>query len=247
MLSIAICDDDRKDAEKLETLVNGYMSQSPFSYEIKKYRSGEELLESSETFDLLFLDIALGGMNGIEVGKKIRESSRGLKIIYTTSYKQFCKQAVNRVHAFAYLVKPVTKDKIDRQLEEILSCIQEEHEDKETVAFEIMEITEKGELESRIKDFEVDDIFYFEYFNRKIKIKLEKEEYFFKDKMKDLADKMQLHNFETCHQCFLVNLRHVKKIKGYEVFLNNNDIIPVSQKRSAEFRKKLNTFIQNSI
>ena len=65
--------------------------------------------------------------------------------------------------------------------------------------------------------------------------------------MKDLADKMQLHNFETCHQCFLVNLRHVKKIKGYEVFLNNNDIIPVSQKRSAEFRKKLNTFIQNSI
>lgn len=247
MVSIAICDDDKRDGKIIEALVKDYMSREPIPYEIDRFKSGEELLKASKTFDLMFLDIALGGMNGIQVGKTIRESNRNVKIIYTTSYKQFCKQAVNRVHAFAYLVKPVTKDNIHRQLDEILPCIQEEHDKKETVAFEIMEITEEGELECRIQDFEVKDIFYFEYFNRKIKMKLEKEEYFFKDKMKNLTDKMQIHNFETCHQCFLVNLRHVKKIKGYEVFLNNNDKVPVSQKRSAEFRKKLNTFIQNMI
>ena len=55
MLSIAICDDDRKDTDKLETLVNGYMSQSPFSYDIKKYCSGEELLESVRRLIYYFL------------------------------------------------------------------------------------------------------------------------------------------------------------------------------------------------
>ncbi len=247
MLSIAICDDDKSDAAKIEALIKDYMSLKQMPYQLKRFHSGEELLEAKEVFELLFLDIALGGMNGIQVGKLIRETNHNAKIIYTTSYKQYCKQAVNRVHAFAYLVKPITKDKMDRQLDEILQCIVEEHEKEETVKFEILEITDDGELEVRIKDFEVKDIYYFEYFNRKIKIKLENEEYFFRDKMKDLADKMQIHNFEICHQCFLINLRHVKKIKGYDVFLNNNDKIPVSQKKSADFRKKLNAFIQSAI
>jgi DNA-binding LytR/AlgR family response regulator len=247
MLSIAICDDDKSDAAKIEALIKDYMSLKQMPYQLKRFHSGEELLEAKEVFELLFLDIALGKMNGIQVGKLIRETNHNAKIIYTTSYKQYCKQAVNRVHAFAYLVKPITKDKMDRQLDEILQCIVEEHEKEETVKFEILEITDDGELEVRIKDFEVKDIYYFEYFNRKIKIKLEHEEYFFRDKMKDLADKMQIHNFEICHQCFLINLRHVKKIKGYDVFLNNNDKIPVSQKKSADFRKKLNAFIQSAI
>jgi DNA-binding LytR/AlgR family response regulator len=247
MLSIAICDDDKSDAAKIEALIKDYMSLKQMPYQLKRFHSGEELLEAKEVFELLFLDIALGGINGIQVGKLIRETNHNAKIIYTTSYKQYCKQAVNRVHAFAYLVKPITKDKMDRQLDEILQCIVEEHEKEETVKFEILEITGDGELEVRIKDFEVKDIYYFEYFNRKIKIKLEHEEYFFRDKMKDLADKMQIHNFEICHQCFLINLRHVKKIKGYDVFLNNNDKIPVSQKKSADFRKKLNAFIQSAI
>jgi DNA-binding LytR/AlgR family response regulator len=216
-------------------------------YQVNTFLSGEALLGRHETFDLIFLDIALNGINGIQVGKRIREGDRNVKVIYTTSFKQFCKQAVNHVHAFAYLVKPVIRDKVENQLDEILQYIQEEHERSEIVKFEILEITEDGEVESRIMDFEVKDIFYFEYFDRKIKIKLENKEYFFKDKMKDLAEKMQVHNFEICHQCFLVNLRQIKKMKGYEAILNNNDKIPVSQKKSASFRKKLNQFIQSNV
>lgn len=247
MFSIAICDDDKNDTLKMVALIKNYMNTRLIPYALDTFQSGEELLGIHEIFDLIFLDIGLSGMNGILVGKKIREENRNVKVIYTTSYKQFCKQAVNHVHAFAYLVKPVTRDKAERQLDEILQYIQEEHERSETVRFEIMEITEEGEVETRIRDFEVKDIYYFEYFDRKIKIRMENKEYFFKDQMKDLAEKMMAHHFEICHQCFLVNLRQVKRIKGYEVCLNNNEIIPVSQKRSASFRKKLNQFILSYI
>lgn len=247
MFTIAICDNDNKDSIKIETIVKSYLDTKLIPYQMYKFKSGEELLEFHDKFDLIFLDIAMDGINGIQAGQKMHEINRNVKIIYTTSYQQYFIQAVNNVHAFAYLEKPILKDKAEQQLDEVILYIQEENEKMDIVKFEIIEITGEGELENKIKNFEVKDILYFEYFNRKIKIKLENEEYFFIDSMKDLAKKMQEHNFEICHQCFLVNLRHIKKIKGYEVFLDNNEKLPVSQKKSSDFRKKLNKFIQSSI
>ncbi|WP_077610979.1 LytR/AlgR family response regulator transcription factor [Clostridium sp. Marseille-P2415] len=247
MLNIAICDNNKKDSARIETIVKNYMNTKFIPFRIYIFKSGEELLEFHDKLDLIFLDIAMEGINGIQTGKRLREINRNSKIVYTTNYKQYCIQAVNNVHAFAYLDKPVTKSKAEQQLDEVIRYIKEENEKIEIVKFETIEITKEGKIENKIKSFEVKDIYYFEYFNRKIKIKLENEEYFFVDKMKYLAAKMKEHNFETCHQCFLVNLMHVKKIKGYEVFLDNNEKLPVSQKKSADFRKKLNKFIQSSI
>lgn len=247
MFNIAICDNNKQDTVKMRTIVKSYMDAKFIPYQIYVFKSGEELLEFQWKLDLIFLDIAMDGINGIQAGKKLHEINRNVKIVYTTSYKQYCIQAVNNVHAFAYLEKPVTSVMAEKQLDEVMRYIQEEREKAETVKFDIIVITEEGELENKIKNFEVKDIIYFEYINRKIKIKLREEEYFFSDRMNSLAAKMQRHNFEICHQCYLVNLIHVKKIKGYQVYLDNNEKLPVSQKKSANFRKKLNKFIQDCI
>lgn len=247
MLNLAICDNNKKDSKKIETIIKNYMEKQKINYEIYLFQSGETLLDFHGNLDAIFLDIAMEGMNGIQAGKKLHEWNRNIKIIYTTSYQQYALQAMNNVHAFAYLEKPVRKSKAEQQLDEIVRYVKEEHENMELMKFEIIEITRDGRVDSKIKSFEINDIYYFEYINRKIKIKLRNEEYFFVDKMKYVSAKMQPYNFEVCHQNFLVNLIHIKKIKGYEVYLNNNEKLPVSQKKSAEFRKKLNTFIQRSI
>ncbi len=249
MFNIAICDNDKKDCLKIEAIVKNYMNMNTkfIPYKINIFKSGEELLEFHDKLDLVFLDIAMEGINGIQTGKKLHYTNKNVKIVYTTNYQQYCIQAINRVHAFAYLEKPVKKNKVDEQLNEIIQYIKEEHEKIEIVTFEIIEITKEATIENKIKNFEVKDILYFEYIDRKIKIKLENEEYFFIDKMKYLTSRMQEHNFEICHQCYLVNLSRIKKIRGYEVFLDNNEKLPVSQKKSADFRRKLNKFIQSSI
>lgn len=247
MFTIAICDDNRTDKKIIETIVKNYLDKIFMPFKIDIFQSGEELLESSDRYDLVFLDIAMGGINGIQAGRKLRMLNRNAKIIYITNLNHYYKQAVNSVHAFAYLEKPITKERIEYQLDEIVQYMQEENIHTEMVKFEILEITKDGRLETKIKKFVVKDIFYFEYINRKIKIKLENEEYFFTDKMRDLAEKMKDFNFVICHQSFLVNLMHIKKIKGYNVFLENNEMLPVSQKKSADFRKKLNQFIQSNI
>lgn len=134
-----------------------------------------------------------------------------------------------------------------KQLEEVLYLVEEENRKKQMVVFEILEITKEQKIDTIIREFDVDEIFYFEYFNRKILIKTKNEEFYFVGQMKKLINKMDRYDFESCHQSYLVNLKYVKKIKGYDLYIKNGDKIPISQKKSSEFRKKLNQFIQKSI
>lgn len=247
MIKIAVCDDDEKDLKKINDIIKSYMEEKPIDYTIDNFESGEELLGAEDKFDLIFLDIVMEGINGIQTGRKLREMNRKTKVIYITNYREYCEQAVNIAHTFAYLEKPVTIDKAEQQLDEALQFLQEENNKIKTMKFGILEFSVEGKIENRTKDFVVEDILYFEYMNRKIKIKLQKEEYFMVDKIRSLTERMRLYNFEACHQCFLVNLKCVRRIKGYEIILENNESIPVSQKKSAEFRKKLNKYIQSNI
>lgn len=248
MIEIAICDDNEKDQEIIQKFVVEYMNEKNFFHTIWTYKTGEELLESEETFNVVFLDIAMGdGMNGIIAGRKLRSISRKTKIIYITSFHQYMEQAFNGVHAFAYLDKPVVKEKINLQLDDVLHIVEEEQAQKQVVTFEVIEIVEEHHIDTMIKEFDVEDIYYFEYVNRRIKIRTVNGDFYFIDQMKNLITKMSDYPFESCHQSYLINLKYVKKLKGYDLFLKNGETIPVSQKKSAEFREKMNKFIQKSI
>lgn len=247
MIEIAICDDNEKDQETIQKFIVAYMSNKNYSYTIWIYKTAEELLESERMFCVIFLDIIMGnGMNGIIAGRKFRSVNRKTKIIYITNFHQYMEQAFNGVHAFAYLDKPVKKEKIDFQLDEVLSIVEEEEKQKKIVMFEVIEVI-GHHMDTVIKEFDVEDIYYFEYVNRRIKIRTVEGDFYFIDQMKNLIIKMCDYPFESCHQNYLINLKYVKKIKGYDLFLKNGEMIPVSQKKSAKFREKMNQFIQRSI
>ena len=64
-------------------------------------------IELSGQFDIILLDIELGGMNGIETARQIRESDVNCNIIFITSFEQYSKEAIS-VHPFAFVDKPIT-------------------------------------------------------------------------------------------------------------------------------------------
>ena len=84
------------------------------------YESGEEFLESGKNYDLLFLDIDMKGMDGIETARKIRLRDKKLKIVYVTAYREYAGKAFS-VHAFGYLLKPVKKERLFAQIEDAKS------------------------------------------------------------------------------------------------------------------------------
>lgn len=248
MILIGLCDDMAEDIEVLGRFIEKYMDRRKLSYKIFKFLSGRELLESEQKFDILVLDIVIEeGINGIIVGEKLQKRYEKTKIIYTTNFSGYCSQAINKVHAFAYLEKPVSEEVFLEQLDEALAAMEEEKVKKERITFEIIKINKEHRVDTLLEEFEIDDIYYFEYINRKICIKTVRGEFYFIGQMKNIADRMKAYKFECCHQSYLIHLKYIKKIQGYHLYMKNGDIIPVSQKKSADFRKKLNEYIQKSI
>lgn len=90
MLKIAICDDERNVVEKIKCDIFSY----PEKCEIDGFYSGEELLLSQKNYDIIFLDIDMKGMNGIEVAKQLREEDKNVKIIYVYKLYRLCKLCI---------------------------------------------------------------------------------------------------------------------------------------------------------
>lgn len=232
MLEISICDDDKIIIEKIRDCIIAYTKDI---CSITTYNSGEQLLRDNKKFDVIFLDIDMTGINGIETAKKIRNYDKSVKIIYVTSYTDYQNLAFS-VHAFGYLNKPIQEYQIHNQLDEVLSYSEEENED-------ILDfITLDGVI--RVSPRE---IYFFEYINRSVKMVTTNNTFILKEKITTIADKMDEYNFVVPHKSFTVNLLYVKSIKGYDISMVDGSIIPLSQKKSVDFRNKFNIFLENRI
>ena len=115
VFSIAICDNEELELHRLESAVRRWLADSgPEDVELDTFlRSAElaERLRSGAVFDLLLLDIIMPEVNGIELGRLVREHSAQSQIVYTTSSKDFAFDAFGN-HASDYLLKPVDEKKL---------------------------------------------------------------------------------------------------------------------------------------
>lgn len=85
-----------------------------------------------------------------------------------------------------------------------------------------------------------DDIFYFEYQNRKVKIvTVEKVYICINEKISDIAERMKPYGFAMCHQSFVVNLYEIETVRAQEIIMKNGDSVYLAQKRAASIRKEL--------
>ncbi|MEG1002360.1 LytR/AlgR family response regulator transcription factor [Clostridium sp.] len=232
MINIGICDDDKNIIKKMKDCINDY-KKSDFS--ITAYNSGEELIKEKKKFHVLFLDIDMSGINGIDTAKIIRSYDKDVKIIYVTSFTDYVNLAF-QVHAFGYLNKPIKKEEIYNQINEVIAYTSPKEE--EMIEF----LTDEGRIRIRTTE-----IYYFEYNNRKVNIKTKNKQYKIKEKITDIAKVMKKYGFEMPHKSFTVNLFHVKYVKGYDICMMDGSSIPLSQKKSVEFREELNKYLEKCI
>lgn len=233
-MRIAVCDDDETAVSFLRELIESYPKQK---LSADGYSSGEDLLRTGNIYDLIFLDIDMKGIDGIETARRIRIHDRKVKIVYVTSYKEYAGKAFS-VHAFGYLLKPVKQEKIWKQIEDALLWQEEEAPEVKQVEFTAVE---------GLVRLPVDMIYYFEYQNRRIYMKAKDTTYEMQGKISDIAGRMEEYGFSVPHKSFVVNLYHVKNIKGYEILMMNGEWIPLSQKQAVQFKEKLSLYLADKM
>lgn len=235
MIKIAVCDDEESIRKKLILIVKECFEEMNRPVWVAEFRSGLGLLKSHIRFDIIFLDVEMPKLDGIETAAQLRKCDVNSKIIYVTNYGNYKGKAL-KVHAFDYISKPVREKEILEVLAEAIRYLDQASE-KRRYAFE----TKEG-----IITLELDDIYSFEYLSRKVIINSSQGKYEATYSLKELLGKFRKYNFASPHKSFIVNLLHVKFIKSFEVFMENGEKIPLAQKRAVEFKAEFNDFLQST-
>lgn len=244
MIKIAVCDNDEKERKSLVKMIEDIMTGYGVLYRIYEFIQGEALLKTNLDFHLVFLEAVLAEEDGIYIGSEIYRRNHRIKIIFQTNGMQYCKEAMNRSHAFAYLEKPLIKEEAGKQIEEFLKSVGNIQEEK--VEFEQAVYVHRGGYEKKRRIcLLVRDIMYFGYLKnqKSIKIVTRDAQYIYKSAMNVIEDRMRPFGFETSCRGILVNLQNVVKIQGYEIILKNEEKVVLSQKRVKQFKARLHAYI----
>ena len=180
--------------------------------------------------DLVFLDIDIGGENGIQLGRQLRELYPETVIVYITAHEQFALEAF-RVRAFHYLLKPVTTESFRQTLREALAYIRTRGRAPE----KHFSIQLRGELIS----LPYSRILFFEKVGHRIRVHTEDRDIFYYGNMQDLWALLDGDSFLQCHQGFVVNVQKIRSFRERTLFLDGNAQAPVSRTYADSVRDKL--------
>lgn len=223
-LNIAICDDDSIHVDLIKSYINSM--DIPYKVNYILAYSGEELLENIKeiSIDIVFLDIEMKDLDGIQTGRRIRQKYKDAIIVYLTGYRDYTLEAFE-IESFQYLIKPIIEEKFKRVMDRILIRFKEIKAYKEKVKIFSAQTKEK------LIKLKYDDIYYFEKYFRKIKIHTLDQTIEFYGCMKNLLYEIDTSYFVRCHQSYVVNRNKIKGINRNILALSEKEewYIPISR------------------
>lgn len=229
-MRIAICDDEPLWREQLaERLEKYYKSLDVL---IQCFESGEKLLVQfpKNTFDLVFLDIEMPGVDGLSVAGKLRQEHRECIIIFLTSHTDLAMEGYE-VDAFRFLAKPVEETKLYRALQAVEKKMSEDAK---------IAVTENG-TQSYLR---CRDIRYIHCENIYLQIVTEDRSYLVRKKLKDILEELPKEWFVQVHRSYIVNMLYVTSFDGHEIALDDGTTVAVSKGKREMFRQRMMQYMK---
>lgn len=230
-MEVAIVDGEKVIREQIKKLAVKYEPDC----NVKYYETGEELLAEGKKFDVLFLDIQMEGMNGIDTARALREKQEDMVVIFITGVKEYVFEAFD-VSAFHYLLKPVEEKKFSEVFERAKKEVEKRTTQGQKNIF----------IKTRNRSFTInhDNILYIENRGKKVEIHTSNEIIDTYASMNDL-EKQLGGNFYRCHRGYLVNMAHIAEYENDSISLSNGENIFMAKERYNEFVKEYMRYLRN--
>ncbi len=227
MLSIAVCDDEVIECCNMARKIKDILEEMKMPCIIRQFRSGGELLQALESFDIVFLDIIMQDLNGMKTAQIFREKASDKILIFVSSSREYVFEAYD-VEAFHYLLKPVD----DRKLKSVLqkAVLKTESRSQEFIIV--------SRERQKMKLF-LDDIYYFEIKGRIVDVHGPEGIFTYYEQIGELENKLRDKGFFRCHKSYLINLRYVDGYNRQEAILESGKKIVIAKRRYEEFCKEV--------
>lgn len=230
-MQIAICDDEKTFINELVDLLVDYKKQHCVCIDIFEFSSGEDLINSNDVFDMIFLDFQMKGINGLETAKILRAKNITCSIVFVTNYPDFVFDSFE-VNPYRFFKKPISFDKLNILLNKFIA------EQKLLAPLIVINDSERYIIESK-------NILYLEGDGKNCKIVTNTKTYKSSKTLSHVHELLPSHCFYRIHKSFVINLYSVKCFDNKFVTLTNNDTIDISRNKSAEFKKIFTDFVKN--
>lgn len=218
-LQVLIFDDEKEDIEIIKNDLYDFNFNIDCTNDIENVK---------KKYDIVLMDIELKQQkNGIDYVKEVFSNS---EVIYITGYSKYCTKVYETSHIY-FLLKPYNKKDFNKAINKAIDNINEKRKNMINV-----------KTKDRYVKIKTDDIYCIESQKRKIIIHVNNKKYETYNTIKSIINYLPKY-FIICHNSFIINLNKVRELTKNSFILENDVVIPISQKKYKEVKDKLLTFI----
>lgn len=234
-LKVALVEDEESSALTILNYFKRYMKERYVVIRPVRFYNGEEFLEKYQPdFDVVFMDIMMPGINGMETAKRLRKMDNMVTLIFVTNLAKFAVKGYE-VDAIDFIVKPVVYDSFKMKMDKAV---------KIATSYSLKKIVIHNALGTTI--IAPMDIYYIEVYNHNLI-------YYTKDgqiesygTLGSLEKELKEYNFSRASSSFLVNLRYVDAVMGSYCCVNKRQI-PFGRTKKKSFLTDLSNYLGRGI
>ena len=225
MVRVAVCDDDSFYLENEKKLIESYLNSKKVKHEIVDFKSSIELTKAyANNFDIIFLDISMEHINGIEVAKLLRDKGAKSHIVFVTAYAEYLPEGY-KVDAHRYLLKNDTnfEESFKECMDSLINKIQVEDTKIEfDVQGGLLSVAPTKIIYAESKAHRV-TVYVLEHAG-------DLKEYYMYDKLDNIQEKLEKFGFIRIHQSYLINRIYLRNVCRYRAELSKGVSLPISKK-----------------
>lgn len=226
MIRIAIVEDQDAAANVLRECLDRFGAESGESFRVSRFSDPVNFLDPYLGYDLVFMDIEMPHMDGMEAARQLREVDSQAKLIFVTNMARYAAKGYE-VEALDFIVKPVAYSDFAFKMKRALSAI------RMGKRREIM-ITQS----SGLVRFSSDELLYVEVRGHKLTYHLLDREVEARGTMDSTAEALDSLDFLRCNSCYLINPRYIEWVRGHTVKVGNDELA-ISHPRRKQFLEDL--------
>lgn len=231
MYIIGICDDEVMYREQLKELCHDYFLSTKTNYECIEFASGEEVLKyQGGRMHLLFLDVELTGISGIELLHKMEQTESVWRIVFVSGHEEVVWDCFG-IKTLGFVRKPIAY----QQIEHWLSTMEKENRSNQIILLEVG---------NRKIACYMDEIYLFEATRNYTTVYYKNIRKLLNGNLKAWERKVMGSDFVRVHKSYLINLKYVKEYGTDKVVMKNGMEIPIGRKFGSMARERFFDYVK---
>ncbi len=237
MYNIVICDDNKEYIKYLKRVLNKIKNEREIEFCIFEYYSGEDLIQNLDygvDYDLLILDMQLGGINGDEVARLFREKYPFTVLVFCSGILQPTPKSF-KAKPFRYILKEPNHQELIETMKEIIDEVEKYFQEPFVI----------GHFNNTYRKVMIKNILYLEKAKRGSKIilcpegeeKIHTEKLLLNKKPEELLDELEEYGFSLAQSSYLVNMNHIETINLEDFIFDNGEIFKISRAYKKNFKE----------